>query len=251
MSEFVICTKTDGVLEIELRRRDKRNALDAAMYAALSAALVDGNADRDVRVVLLRGQEDMFCAGNNLSEFLDADGQGTKPALGLMNAVQALDKPLIAAVGGVAVGLGTTVLYHCDVVYATPQARFAMPFVPLGVCPEFGASMLGPQYGGYARAAEVLLFGEAFDTEKARELGLVSQVVEAEELIAFATARAHKLASLPAGAVAATRKLLRQHGRPASLSGVFRAELEIFDALLQSPESIAAINAFLRGRKAK
>ena len=250
MSEFVVCTESDGVLEIELNRRDKRNALDAAMYAAVTDAFIRAAGTESVRVVLLRGQADMFCAGNDLSEFLDPDGPGTRPALALMDAVNALSKPIIAAVGGVAVGLGTTLLYHCDVVYATPQARFGMPFVALGVCPEFGATMLAPQYGGYLRSAEAMLFGEPFDVGTARELGLVTRIVEADELIAYAGKRARKLAALPPGAVTATRKLMRLHGRPAGMEVVFRTELAAFDTMLRGPEAMGAINAFL-GRAGK
>ena len=246
MSEFVICSEEHGVLEIELRRRDKRNALNVGMYAAMSAALVGANRSESIRVVLVRGQNDMFCAGNDLADFIDPGGGGTAPALALMDAVSQLEKPLLAAVGGVAVGLGTTLLYHCDAVYATPRARFGMPFVRLGVCPEFGATRLAPQYGGYMRAADAMLFGEPFDTTTACALGLVSQVVEEDQLIAWTQARARKLAALPKHAVVTTKRLMREHGAAAELPAVFRAELEEFNAMLRSEEAASAIEAFLR-----
>ncbi|WP_158592160.1 enoyl-CoA hydratase/isomerase family protein [Noviherbaspirillum sedimenti] len=249
MNTNIRITVADGVAEIELFRREVKNALNAATYDAVTKALLKADLDPGTRVVMIRGQEDLFCSGNDLGEFLDPQGQGTRPALALMDAVQALRKPLIAAVGGAAIGLGTTILYHSDIVYATPDARFGMPFVPLGVCPEFGTSLLAPLFSGHRLASEAVLFGETFDVHRAREMGIVNQVVENANLIPFARQRAMKLASLPSETVINAKAMLKER-LYASMHGLFRQELRQFDAMLTRSETQAGIKAFLERRRA-
>lgn len=245
--EFAIA---DGVAEIEIRRRAVMNALDAATYRALGDALARVDQDPAARVILLRGQEDLFCSGNDLGDFLDPASEGTRPALALMDVVHGLRKPLFAAVGGPAIGLGTTLLYHCDVVYAAPEARFGMPFVPLGVCPEFGTSLLAPLFSGHRLAAEAILFGEIFDAARAKEMGLINQIVAKEELVEFARKRAARLASLPADAVGNAKAMLKEH-LYAGMPSLFRRELHQFDAMLARPETREGIQAFLERRRPK
>ncbi|MFM0394902.1 enoyl-CoA hydratase-related protein [Paraburkholderia phytofirmans] len=248
MDPVVLYTVRNSVAEIELNRRDSKNALDASMYMLLAETLGKAERDPEVRVLLIRGQEDMFCAGNDLKDFADETGPGTKPALALMDAVQSLKKPLIAAVAGPAVGIGTTLLYHCDVVYAAENARFGMPFVALGVCPEFGSSRLAPLSAGYRTAAEAILFAEQFDADYAVRAGIVSRIVPALELLGYARARAEKLASMPRAAVLESKKLLKNHSFR-DMPAVFREELAVFDALLESDDARRSIAAFLNRKK--
>ncbi len=248
MVSRIVYGAAEGVAEIELNRPEKKNALDAAMYGELAEALKRAQADSQVRVLLVRGQADLFCAGNDLADFIDPNGAGTAPALGVMEALHAVSKPVIAAVGGAAVGLGTTMLFHCDVVYATPEARFGMPFVPLGVCPEFGTSRLAPAFGSHVLAAEAVLFGELFDVTQARAMGIVTRVVPADELIAYARQRARKLATLPREAVLKAKEMLKQSGY-ADMPSLFRQELVQFDAMLAGEEARTAIGRFLAKSK--
>jgi enoyl-CoA hydratase/carnithine racemase len=248
MDTNIRITVADGVAEIEIFRREVKNALNAATYDAVTKALAKADQDPTTRVILIRGQEDLFCSGNDLGDFLDPQGQGTRPALALMDAVHALRKPLIAAVGGPAIGLGTTLLYHSDIVYATPDARFGMPFVPLGVCPEFGTSLLAPLFSGHRFASEAVLFGETFDVHRACEMGIVNQVIDNAKLIPFARQRAMKLASLPSEAVINAKAMLKERIY-AGMHGLFRQELHQFDAMLARPETQAGIKAFLERRR--
>lgn len=249
MSDHLLYGVADGVAEIELHRRDKKNALNASMYGELADALSRAQADDSVRVLLMRGQTDLFCAGNDLADFIDPSGAGTAPALGVMDALHAVRKPVIAAVGGAAIGLGTTMLFHCDVVYATPEARFGMPFVPLGVCPEFGTSRLAPAFSSHVSVAEAILFGELFGVEQARAMGFITQVVSTDTLIDYARKRARKLAGLPRDAVLQTKAMLKET-LYAGMPALFRQELRQFNAMLQGDEARAAINLFLSKTKA-
>lgn len=242
MPSFINSSIHNGVQEIELNRREKKNALDADMYASLAQLVTHAQSDEQVRTVLIRGQEDLFCAGNDLKDFMDG-GPGTAPALSLMEAVQRLDKPLVAAVGGIAIGLGTTLLFHCDVVYATPSSRFGMPFVALGVCPEFGSSILAPASAGYRLAAEMILSAEVFDVSKAREMGLINHIVEPDQLFTMARSKAERLASMPPQAVRQAKRMLKQHAFP-NMSAVFKEELSQFNAMLKAPEAQQAIAQF-------
>src|SRR5437867_3019460 len=167
------------------------------MYAQLGRALAAADADREARVVLLHGSPDCFTSGNDVGDFLKRSSDDSSPAFALFDTLPKLQKPIIAAVGGPAVGIGSTLLLHCDLVYAADNARFQLPFVPLGIVPEFGSTFLLPLIAGYQRAAELLLLGEPFSAEQAREAGIVSAVVPAAEVLELAERKARALAALP------------------------------------------------------
>ena len=216
-----------------MNRPEKKNALTTAMYTAFAEAIRAADGDAGVRVMLIEGAGDAFTAGNDLQDFLaHAPQGGPRPVLDFLQVFSHAAKPIVAAVHGVAVGVGTTMLAHCDLVYAAEGARFSMPFVNLGLCPENASSFLLPSICGYQRAAELLMFGEPFDAAKAREVGLVNAVVPLAELGATATAAAQKLAGQAAGvaapdqAAAAARLDARDRGRARrGVEGVRRAAL--------------------------
>ena len=248
MSAQVIVTAAAGVTEVRLNRPEKRNALTAAMYQALAGALQAAQADPGSRAVLLVGEGAGFCAGNDLNDFLAA-GQLTPehPVLVFLRALASFDKPLIAAVHGQAVGIGVTMLLHCDLIVAARGAQFSLPFVQLGLVPEAGSSLLLPRLVGQQRAAELLFLGKPFDAETALRLGLINRVVGEAELAGEARALAAAVAAQPAGSLRATRRLLR--GDPAEILARIDAEARIFGAQLQSEEFRAAVRAVLaRGR---
>jgi len=248
MSEQVVVARTEGVCEVRFNRPEKRNALTAAMYAACAQALHAAQADQAVRAVLLSGEGAGFCAGNDLQEFL-AGPQFTPahPVMELLRTLATFAKPLIAAVHGQAVGIGVTLLLHCDLVVAARGAQFSLPFVALGLVPEAGSSLLLPRLIGQQRAAELLFLGQPLDAADARHLGLVNRVVEEAALLDEARKLARAVAQQPAGALAATRRLLR--GDPQPLLARIEEEARIFGAQLQSEEFRAGIRAFLaRGR---
>ena len=248
MSAQVIVTADAGVMEVRLNRPEKRNALTAAMYQALAGALQAAQADPGVRAVLLVGEGAGFCAGNDLNDFLAA-GQLTPehPVLVFLRTLASFDKPLIAAVHGQAVGIGVTMLLHCDLIVAARSAQFSLPFVQLGLVPEAGSSLLLPRLVGQQRAAELLFLGKPFDAETALRLGLINRVVGEAELAGEARALAAAVAAQPTESLRATRRLLR--GDPAEILARIDAEARIFGAQLQSEEFRAAVRAVLaRGR---
>jgi enoyl-CoA hydratase/carnithine racemase len=245
-----IATSRDGsVLTIAFNRPAKKNAITAAMYQAMADALKEADADPGVRVVLFEGGADIYTAGNDLEDFLNhPPAANDSPVFQFLYNLSHAKKPLIAAVAGAAVGIGTTMLLHCDAVYAADNARFALPFASLGLCPEAASSLLLPALAGYQRAAEKLMFGEPFDVNEAREMGLVNKVLPATELAAFARGRAQKLAALPAGAVRTTKALMKgahQKATEAQMSD----EGTHFRKMLASPEAKEAFSAFLEKRK--
>jgi enoyl-CoA hydratase/carnithine racemase len=243
-------TVQGGVLELRLNRPAKKNALTLAMYRELTGALHEAEEDAGVRVVLLTAAGDAFCAGNDISDFLAAAGSldfATAPPMQFVRALVTFDKPLVAAVGGSAVGVGATLLLHCDLVYASERARLSMPFVSLGLVPEAASSALLPARVGHAVASEILLLGAVIDARRALELRLVNEVLASnDELLATARRRASELAAKPPAAVAASRRLLR--GDRAAM--LVRAEEEgrIFAERLASPEAREAFMAFLERR---
>jgi enoyl-CoA hydratase/carnithine racemase len=240
---------SDRVARIRFDRIDKKNAITPEMYAMLGKALADADADPAVRAVLLHGTADCFTAGNDLGEFLKAPrAVGASPAKPLFDALPHMRKPVVAAVGGPAVGIGTTLLLHCDMVYAAPNARFQLPFVPLGVVPEFGSTFLLPLVAGYQRAAELLLLGQPFSAQKAYELGIVTEVIAQEGLIEHALQVAIALALLPPESIRLTKQMMKsRHGAP--LAAAIEEELRIFGERLASPEAKEAMGAFLEKRK--
>src|SRR6266513_6405846 len=185
------------VASVELARPEEKNARTAQMYQRLAAALAAADADPQVRAILLHGSQECFTAGNDVGDFLSRAAGAEPPVVELFKVLPNLAKPIVAAVGGPAVGIGSTMLLHCDLVYAATNARFQLPFVPLGITPEFGSTYILPLLAGYQRAAELLLLGQPFGAQKAYEVGLVTQVVEKEQLMEKAGAAALALAALP------------------------------------------------------
>jgi len=239
----------DGVLRVQFNRPDKKNAITAAMYQALAHALRHAERDSAVRVALIHGAPDIFTAGNDLHDFLASPPHSVDaPAFQFLRAIRDFPKPLIAAVSGLAVGVGTTMLLHCDLVYCTPGARFSLPFVNLGLCPEAGSSFLLPRLAGYQRAAELLMLGEPFAAETAKEIGLVNAIVPAEALLATAMATAGKLAAKPAASLRETKTLMKQ-GLHDAVKLAMDDEGEAFRERLESPEAKEAFSAFLEKRQ--
>ena len=249
MSAHVVSRLDGRIARIELARPEKKNAITAEMYAQLAEALARADADPQARVILLSGSRDCFTAGNDLADFLERPPAGTgSPTWRFFEVLPALAKPVVAAVGGPAIGIGTTLLLHCDLVYASSAARFQLPFVPLGIVPEFGSTYLLPLLAGYQRAAELLLLGEAFDAEKAREVGLVSKIVSPEELMGAAEKAAARLAELPPESLRLTKRLLKT-GHAEAVRRTIEEEGRIFRERLDSPEAKEALRAFLEKRK--
>lgn len=244
----VLTDFADGVARVELARPERKNALTGEMYLALAGALSRADADGGVRAVLLHGRPDCFSSGNDVEDFLRRDLSAESPALGFLRAIAGTKKPVVAAVGGPAVGIGTTMLLHCDLVYAAAGARFQLPFVPLGLVPEAASSLLLPMIAGHARAAELLLLGEPFGAEKALAAGIVTAIVPEEELFAAARAAALKLAALPPESVRLTKELMKRPHAQAVLSQMAE-EGRRFAERLSSPEARAAMSAFLARRK--
>lgn len=240
-----------GVLTLTLNRLDKKNALTAAMYATLADALREAAADEQVRVVVIQGHEQVFTAGNDLQDFRDnpPDPAATEPAPvhRFLHELTNFSKPLLAAVAGPAVGIGTTLLLHCDLVYAGDNAAFSLPFVNLGLCPEAGSSVLLPALAGYQRAAEKLLLGEAFYADEALDMGLVNRVVPPHEVNPYTQAQAAKLAAKPLASLRVTKALMKR-SQP-GLKAVIDEEFAQFGQLLRGPACKEAIDAFMSKRK--
>lgn len=245
MTQGVEVIEAGGVIELHLDRADKKNALTAAMYRTLTAALAEASSRADIDAVLFAGKGDAFCAGNDLKDFLSGP-EGGAAAFEFIRAIAKFDKPVVAAVQGLAVGVGTTMLFHCDLVYAAPDARFIMPFVNLGIVPEAGSSLLAPATFGYAKAAQMLLLGDPMDAEGADKAGLVSAIVPADRLLDHARAKAAALAAKPPQALAYTRRLMK--GDPAALDARIEEESRLFQETMQSDEAREAFTAFFEKR---
>lgn len=250
----ILCSKADGILTIEFNRPERKNAITSAMYQSMADALIDGEQDAAVRAVLIIGKPEIFTAGNDLEDFVKTarpvPGEvfEDRPVFQFMRALHALSKPVVAAVSGAAVGIGTTLLMHCDLVYAADNAKFSMPFVQLGLCPEFASSLLFTQLAGYPRAAEKLMLGEAFLAQEALQMGLVSKVLPLDELVPFAARQAAKLVALPAASIRATKQLMKS-SRAAPIVSTMADENKLFGAMLQGPEAKEAFTAFFEKRK--
>jgi enoyl-CoA hydratase/carnithine racemase len=237
------------VARVRFDRLDKKNAITADMYAQLGAALAAADADAQVRAVLLQGTAECFTAGNDVADFLDVPRDpGNSPARALFEVLPRMKKPVVAAVGGPAVGIGTTMLLHCDLVYAAPNARFQLPFVPLGIVPEFGSTFLLPLIAGYQRAAKLLLLGQPFSAQEAFEAGIVTAVVSQENLLGEAEKATAALAALPPESIRLTKRLMKTRYAEA-LAGAIDEETRIFTERLSSPEAKEAMSAFLQKRK--
>ena len=243
-------SRDDTVYVVKFDRPEKKNALTAQMYEDLVAAFDEARDDATVRAVLLTGVGGVFTAGNDLMDFVSNPPSGPEsPVFRFLLTASRFPKPLVAAVDGAAVGLGTTVLLHCDLVVASTRARFRMPFVPLGIVPEFASSLLLPLRVGWQRACEWLLLGDAFDAEAARAAGLVNRVVAPDETEPVARALAHALAARPPEAVRLSKQLMKAPLQ-ADIDAALAREGEVFVARLRSEETINAMTAFLmKGRK--
>ncbi len=243
----VIVERAGPLLEITLNRPEKKNALTRAMYQAVEAAFRTAD-DPAIRVVLLTGAGDTFTSGNDIRDFQDrASANEATHASPFLTALSSLTKPLVAAVNGAAIGVGTTLLAHCDLVIAAQSARFVMPFTSLGLVPEAASSLLFPRLVGHQRASALLLLGEPIDAATAHEWGLVNQVVANAELLTVARSVASRLASLPPEAVRQTKNLIK-HGRP-DVPGRIEQELALFRDRLRSPEAMEAFQAFMEKRQ--
>lgn len=245
----VLVKKEAAVTSIELARYEKKNAITVRMYIELAEALAAAEADAQTRAILLHGSAECFTAGNDLADFLERPSSGPgSPAWRFFEVLPGLGTPLVAAVGGPAIGIGTTLLLHCDLVYAAPNARFQLPFVQLGIVPEFGSTYLLPLLAGYPRAAELLLLGEPFTAEKALEVGLITAIFPVEDLLRKAGDAAAALAALPPESVRLTKALMKKrHG--AALAEAIAEEGRIFRERLASPEAKEAMRAFLEKRE--
>ena len=245
----IITECAGSILRIELNRPAKRNAMTSAMYLALAEIFKQAAKDDNTRVVLWYGAGDSFCAGNDIEDFLKhPPGPGDSPQSGLMNALLDFDKPVVAAVQGAAIGGGTTMLTHCDFIYAGESTRFQMPFINLAVVPEFGSSYSVPARIGHLRAAELILLGLPFDARRAAELGLVTHVLSDNDVLAKATETAGKLAAKPAAALQASKRLIKQLFRE-QIKAAMKAENEEFSAQVSSEDAKEALTAFLEKRK--
>lgn len=248
-TEGLVRSLEDGVLILRLDRPDKKNALTGAMYAGLADALESGDTDADVRCHLICGHPGAFTAGNDIADFLShAQGGdlGDTPVIRFLKALTLNEKPIVAAVDGLAIGVGTTMLLHCDMVFASPGSIFKSPFVDLGLVPEAGSSLLGPMLLGHARAFELLCLGETFDAERAERAGLINRVV-AGDVEAAALECAKAIAAKPPEAMALSRRLLK--GDTKALLARVEEEEAIFGSRLKAPETIAAFQAFMSRKK--
>jgi enoyl-CoA hydratase/carnithine racemase len=241
----VITERSESVLRVQLNRPMKRNAMTSRMYATLTDVFNNAAKDEDTRVVLWHGAGDSFSAGNDIEDFLEnPPGPGDSPQARLMNALLDFDKPLVAAVRGAAIGGGTTMLTHCDFVYAGESAKFRMPFINLAVVPEFGSTCSIPARIGHIRAAELILLGLPFDAKWAAELGFVTQVVPDQNLMTTATEAARRLAAKPARALQASKRLMKRPFR-VQIKAAMEAENQEFSTLVRSDEAREALGAFL------
>jgi len=243
--------KLEGAVHcIAINRPEKKNALTAEMYNGLAEAVEGAEADPGVRVLLLHGMGDAFTAGNDLIDFLQKpwSGQQVPPAVRFIYAVAHAKKPVVAAVHGLAVGVGVTILLHCELVYAAEGTKFIMPFIDLGIVPEAASTVLLPALMGPQRAAELLMLGNPLDANRAYELGLVNAVVPADTLLATATQAARKLAEKPMGALLACKRLMKQASR-AEVARALREEVVEIKERLESSETKEALTAFVEKRK--
>ena len=239
-----------AVLHIVINRPEKKNALTADMYTALADAVGEGESDRAIRVLLLQGKGGAFTAGNDLEDFMNRPwkGQTVPPAVRFIRAVAAARKPIVAAVQGLAVGVGTTILLHCDLVYAADDAKFMMPFINLGIVPEAATTVLLPLLIGRQRATELFLLGSPLTAQRAYELGVVNAVLAPDVLLSTASAVAQQLSEKPPAAVLACKDLMKRAFH-AEVERALTEEVAVISERLESPETKEALSAFLEKRK--
>ncbi|PCK09949.1 MAG: enoyl-CoA hydratase [Alteromonadaceae bacterium] len=243
MSEYIVVKRDGAILELVIARTKKKNALNVAMYRALSDAIDEAVGDVKIRTILLRGSDGCFCAGNDLADF--ASGNGLPEIKRFMQTLLTCPKPVVVAVEGAAIGIGATLLLHADLVYASGSATFHLPFVGLGLCPEYASSYLLPRMAGHLKASELLLLGEPFGAELAKTIGMVNEIVD--NPVDLAKAQCAKLAKLPPKAVRNTKALLKVTTQ-AGIEQAVNAEIDLFIAGLQGPEFAEAATAFFEKR---
>ena len=240
---------SDGVMTLTFNRRDRKNSITAAMYADLADALAEASTLDAVRVVTLQGHETVFSAGNDIADFLNTPPSGAdSPVYRFLFGIASFPKPVVAAVCGPAVGIGTTMLLHCDLVYARDNAVFSLPFVDLGLCPEAAASQLLPQLLGYHRAAEALLLGEPIRADAALAAGLVNRIVSPQEANPLAQVQARKLATKPIRSLIETKRLMKQ-GQAQQVARQMTEEGASFERMLCEPAAREAFTAFMEKRR--
>jgi enoyl-CoA hydratase/carnithine racemase len=245
----ILIDNSAGVMTLTINRVEKKNSFTSAMYSACADALEQAVGDASVRVLVIQGDITVFSAGNDIADFLNSPVPGLSvPVLRFLRNLAGFPKPVVAAVCGPAVGIGTTMLFHCDLVYAGDNAAFSMPFVNLGVCPEAASSLLVPQMMGYHRAAEALLLGEPFMAEAALEVGLVNRILPPIEVNGMAQAQARKLAAKPLSSLIETKRLMKKAQLPQVLA-VIDEEAQIFGRMMGEPAAREAFGAFMEKRK--
>jgi enoyl-CoA hydratase/carnithine racemase len=239
----------DGISCITMNRPEKKNALTIAMYSALAKAIRQAEQDERIRVIIIAGAGECFTSGNDLKDFLKTPPKDeNSPVFAFMKTISRAEKPIVAAVSGLAIGIGTTMLLHCDLVYAGAGTKFSMPFVNLGLCPEAGSSFLLPLLAGHRRACELLLLGESFTAEKAKEIGLVNAVCNDADVLHFAMEQARKLAAQPPASVCLTKAMLKK-ANAEIVSRTISEEARLLIERLASPEAAGAFIAFFERRK--
>ena len=242
-------TRTHDVLTIAFNRAEKKNAITAAMYQTMADALVEAQANPEIRAVLIRGGAGIFSAGNDLEDFMKQPPVGENaPVFQFLRAISSAEKPLVASVAGAAVGVGTTLLLHCDLVYAADTATFSLPFSQLGLCPEAASSLLLQRVAGYQAAAEKLMLGEPFDAREAQRMGFVNRLLPAAEVDAFALQQAQKLAALPASSLRVTKQMMKRAAQH-EIQTQMTEEAVHFAKMLLAPEAKEAFKAFFEKRK--
>ena len=247
-SADILVERHDSILRVQFNRPRKKNALKANMYDAAREALENADADDSIHVVYITGSEDSFTAGNDLNSFLQTPGSNA--AARFITQISKTKTPIVAAVNGLAVGVGVTMLLHCDLVYAVEHARFNFAFIDLGVVPEAAASYLLPRMVGQRRAAELLMLGERFNAQTAQSIGLVNQVMPSEQLESFAWQKAQQLASKPPEALRQTKMLLKR-GPAEAVAETIPVEMEIFAERMQSAEARAIMQRFMQRKSRK
>lgn len=250
MSEHIVVNVVGQTCHIQMNRPARKNAITVAMYSAMADAINEAVENQEIRSLLISGAGGSFSSGNDLQDFMGNPPRdpNNSPVVLFMKALLMCPKPVVAAVDGVAVGIGTTMLLHCDLVYASDVSIFKMPFASLGLCPEFGSSFLLPRMMGHQQAADLLLFGEAFAPEKAKSCGFVNEILSREDLMPRAISRCEDLNALPASSLRATKQLMRAKLRE-EIVGVMETEKALFDVGLKSAEFSEAGTAFFEGRK--
>lgn len=249
MSQYIDIVVEDRILKIKINRADKKNALDLSMYQALTDAIKQADADNNIRVSMLTGVDDSFCSGNDIKDFLkNPPTDDSSPVLQFVRAMINAEKPIVAAVNGIAIGIGVTMLLHCDLVYASEDARFQMPFVNIGLCPEAGSTYILPLLMGHQKASELLLLGKRFDVDTAIGVGIVNSKVAVAELASVALQAASQIAASPPLATKTTKRLLRAAMHEQILQASQR-ENDSFMPMLHGEEAKEALTAFMEKRK--